>query len=383
MSSWLSIICLVAAGLGCLYMGAAAFLVGRFSRREAPIRDESPSITILKPLHGDEPRLAENLASFCLQHYSGSVQVIFGVQDPGDPAIAVVKRLTEQFPGRPLLELAVDARQHGANRKVSNLVNMASHIRHDVVVLADSDMRVGPDYLAGIVSELGRPGVDGVTCLYFGLASRNVWSRLSALGIDTHFLPNVVVGLALGLARPCFGSTIALRRATLGRIGGFEAFADTLADDYALGAALRSRGFGITVPAFLVGHACCERSWAELWWHEVRWARTIRSIDPVGYAGLAITFGLPWALMVVLLEGGAAALAAVVLAVACRIMLCVRIERAFDLMPHPYWLVPVRDLLSFAVFIASFAGRDVTWKGHDFRVKANGILVPERRSASP
>ncbi|MGO4571655.1 bacteriohopanetetrol glucosamine biosynthesis glycosyltransferase HpnI [Microvirga sp. 2TAF3] len=373
MLSWLIIICLIAAGLGCLHMIVAAVLVGRFVRRKTAVRNDSPSVTILKPLCGNEPRLMENLVSFCVQDYSGPVQVIFGVQDPADPAIAIVERLAAQLPERTV-ELVVNPRRHGANRKVSNLVNMAAHIRHETVLLADSDMRVGPDYLAGIIAELGRPSVDGVTCLYYGLASQSVWSRLSALGIDTHFLPNVVVGLALGLARPCFGSTVALKRETLDRIGGFEAFADTLADDYMLGMALRSKGREVAIPPFVIGHACNERSWRELWRHELRWTRTIRSVDPVGYAGLAITYGLPWALIAGLLGGGTASLTAAVLAVGCRISLCIRIERAFDLMPHPYWLVPLRDLLSFAVFVASFAGQSVTWKGHRYRLKADGTL---------
>ncbi|MGO4705262.1 bacteriohopanetetrol glucosamine biosynthesis glycosyltransferase HpnI [Microvirga sp. 2MCAF38] len=379
MWSWLTIICLIAVGLSSLHTGAAAILVGRFARRKTPVRIESPSVTILKPLCGDESELEKNLTSFCAQDYSGSVQIIFGVQASDDPAIAIVNALSKKFPGQNL-DLVVDSRLHGLNRKVSNLVNMAARIRHQVVILADSDIRVGPDYIVNIIAELERPGVNGVTCLYHALASRSLWSRLSALGIDTHFLPNVVVGLSLGLAQPCFGSTIALRRTMLARIGGMEAFANDMADDYALGAALRSQGGEVAVPSFTIGHMCGERSWSELWRHELRWARTIRSIDPAGYAASVVTHGLPWALLAALFGGGAVAMVAMLLVVVSRILLCRRIERAFGLRPHPYWLLPIRDLLSFTVFIASFIGRSVTWKGSSYRMEAS--LALKRRSAS-
>ncbi|MBX9659111.1 MAG: glycosyltransferase, partial [Nitrospiraceae bacterium] len=180
------------------------------------------SVTILKPLYGDEPELFENLVSFCRQDYAGSVQIIFGVQRPDDSAIAIVRQLTSVMPDRDIV-LVIDERQHGANRKVSNLINMAARARHEIIVLADSDMRVGPDYLDIVVSTLDRPGVGLVTCLYRGQAVAGFWSQVAVQAIDTHFLPNVLVGLSLGLAHPCFGSTIALRRQTLDAIGGFAA----------------------------------------------------------------------------------------------------------------------------------------------------------------
>lgn len=382
MWSWLSTACLVAAGAGCLYLVAAAILVGRFARQAAAPASQSPSVTILKPLHGEEPGLFDNLASFCAQEYAGPVQIVFGVQDPSDPAIGIATRLIEAFPDKAL-ELVIDASRHGSNAKISNLINMAARIRHDIVVLADSDMRVLPDYLARTVAALHGPGVGGVTCLYRGLASEGLWSRLSALAVDAHFLPNVGVGVGLGLARPCFGSTIALRRTTLAEIGGLDAFANILADDYAIGAAIRARGYEVAIPPFAIGHVCSEASFEDLWRHEIRWARTIRIVDPLGYAGAAVTHALPLALLGWLFGAVIAGPILAGAAVACRIAVCVRVERAFGVLPHPYWLVPVRDLLSFAVFIASFVSGAVTWKGHDFRVVANGTLVPDRRSPSP
>ncbi|WP_336488561.1 bacteriohopanetetrol glucosamine biosynthesis glycosyltransferase HpnI [Methylobacterium nigriterrae] len=379
--TWLSPLLLVLAVAGCGYGLLAAYLAGRLVSRVAPRpsdEDLVPSVTLLKPLCGMEPNLYENLASFCGQDYAGPVQVVFGVQNAADPAIAVVRRLEAAFPALRI-DLVVDARQHGSNRKVSNLINMSAMIAHDLVVLADSDMVVKPDYLARIVAELSVPGVSGVTCLYHGVpAHRGIHAHLSALAIDVQFLPNVVVGTALGLAKPCFGSTIAFTRAALAEIGGFEAFKDDLADDYAIGEALRAGGRQVAIPTFSIGHTCVDTELSGLWRHELRWNRTIRNVDPAGYAGSLVTHAFPLALIGALLPGaGHSALAVAALALACRIVLCLRLERAFGLEPHAYWLLPIRDILSFANFTWSFVSGAVTWKGHDYRVVADGTLIPE------
>src|SRR5580704_1573810 len=297
---WASIISGLLAALGCGYLIAAAVLTRRFRRKaQARPRASSAGVTILKPLHGAEPGLFENLASFCTQDYPGPVQIVFGVQDPGDGAIAVVERLRAEHGARHL-DLVIDATMHGLNRKVSNLVNMWRHAEHDTLIVADSDMQVDSGYLSRVIAELDESGAGAVTCLYHGLAATGIWAQLAALGINAHFLPSVVVGLGLGLAQPCFGSTIAIRRRALAEIGGFIGVADCLADDYALGAALRARGHKISVSPVTVGHVCAEMSARELWQHEVRWGRTIRSIDPVGYAGSVLTHAFPLALIAAL-----------------------------------------------------------------------------------
>lgn len=368
------------AGVGIAYLLLASAMVGRFARRPMPIAGGQgsgvPSVAVLKPLHGDEPGLADNLRSVLVQDYPGHVRVICGVQRSDDPAIAVVERLRADHPG---LSLVVDGRQHGSNRKVSNLVNMAAGLTADIVVLADSDMRVPPDYLSRLVTSLDRPGVGAVTCLYHGLPVGTVWARLSALAIDSHFLPSVVMGVSLGLAKPCMGSTIALRRETLERIGGFRAVADALADDYELGAAVRRLGLTVRVTPWTVGHVCPERSLPDLLRQELRWQRTIRLIDPAGHAGSLIAHPLAFALAALALSPGPIAAAVAVTAIASRIALCLAAERAFGLKAHPYWLVPARDLLSVVMLAASFAGRGVSWRGHRYDVARSGALLPKAR----
>lgn len=384
---WSSVTASLIAVAGCGFLIAATILVARAPL--SPVRTRTlavPSVTVLKPLHGDEPGLLDNLGSFCSQDYPGPIQVVFGVQDPGDDAVAVVEHLQKTQAARDL-DLVIDAKVHGLNRKVSNLVNMAPRIRHDVVVLADSDMRVGPGYLSRVIAAMDEPGVGAVTCLYYGVPAAGTWASLSALAINAHFLPGVVFGLALGLARPCFGSTLALRRETLGEIGGFIAFVDCLADDYAMGAALRARGRTISIPPFAIAHICTEASARDFWRHELRWARTIKSIDPIGYAGSIVAHPLPWALIAALLGAGSTAfLPAIAIALAsigCRMVLLRQVERAYALPPQAYWLVPARDLLSFILFVVSFFGRDVSWKGHRYRKLAGGSWVSDRGSQVP
>ncbi len=379
--SWLSLLCLILAAAGCLYGLAAAYCASRYAARAVPVLASGaprPSVTVLKPLCGLEPNLYENLETVLRQAYAGPVQVVFGVQRAADPAIGVVEQLKQAYP-EARIDLVIDGRQHGSNRKVSNLINMSERIAHDVVVLADSDMVVRPDYLERLVAELSQEGVSGVTCLYHGVpAFRGLYDRLSTLAIDVQFLPNVVMGVSLGLAKPCFGSTVAFTRASLEALGGFRSFRDDLADDYAIGAALRGLGGRVVIPSFTIGHTSVDTDLAGLWRHELRWNRTIRTVDPAGYAGSIVTHAFPLAVLGALLPGaGSGAPVVAALALAGRVLLCRQLERAFGLAPHPYGLLPIRDILSFLNFSWAFVSGAVTWKGHDYHVVADGTLIPD------
>lgn len=376
------IILLAVSAAGCLFMLVAASVVHAFAQKEAGAGGPSPAVTILKPLHGDEPDLLDNLATFCRQSYAGSLQIIFGVASPVDAAIPVVEKLKAAFPQNSIA-LVVQAANVGGNPKVANLVNMSAQIAHGIIVIADSDIRVPENYLRRVIAALDRQGSGAVTCPYYGIAAGGLWSWLSRLNIDGHFLPGVMVGAYFKLSRPCMGSTIALSRRSLAAIGGFEAVADCLADDYALGEALAKHGEPVGVLPFAVGHVCSESSATELWQHEVRWARTIRAVDPLGYLGWLVAHPFPFALAALGLGGGFLAFWLALAALACRAGLLAVIGRAYGLPKHPYWLIPFRDLLSFAIFIAGFIVRDVSWRKQRYRLQPEGALMPERRSPSP
>jgi ceramide glucosyltransferase len=370
---WL--ICTALAILGSAYLVFAAILLRQLSGRVSPPLHSARGVTILKPLCGAEPDLEANLASFCQQAYPGPLQIVLGVSEAADPAAAIARRLITRFPDTDI-ELVVGTRMYGANRKISNLINMIPHSRHDVIVLSDSDINVDRAYLRRVVAALDEPGVGLVTCLYRGTSDSGLWSHLAAMAINQHFLPNVLVALRLGLAEPCFGSTIALPRETLDRIGGFGPFANQLADDYAIGKAVRGLGLRAAVPPMIVDHVCSEQTWRGLVRHEVRWTRTIRLIDPAGHAGSIVTHPLPFALAAAALNGLSAIwLGIIALVLVCRVLAPVQIGRMCGSGGGPLWLTPFRDLLSFVIFLASFLPGRVTWRGQRFNVRSDGTLT--------
>jgi ceramide glucosyltransferase len=333
-------------------------------------------VTLLKPLCGAEVTLESNLATFCAQDYPEAVEMVCGVQDPKDPALAIVQNLRGKFPGASIT-LAQEPRGKFGNPKIANVISMFKLARHDILMLSDSDMEVGPSYVRDVVAALQQPGVGLVTCLYRGHAVAGFWSKLAAAAVDQHFLPSVLVGTWLGLAKPCFGSTIALRRQTLERIGGFEAFADTLADDYAMGDAVRGLGLKVAIPPFTIGHTFSDASLGELMAHELRWARTIRLVDPVGYAGSLLTHPLPFALASLALSGFSA-IGWIILAatLASRLSVAIQVQRLPGGGEGALWLSPVRDLVSFVVFVLSYLPGAVSWRGHRYRVGSNGTVSP-------
>jgi ceramide glucosyltransferase len=368
-------ICLAFAFAGCILMLLEAAFVLGFPEEGKGVGSAQPPITILKPMHNAEPGLPSRLAAFCGQDYDGPIQVICGARDSTSLAVGAVRAMQREHPDEPI-ELNVDSRSHGSNRKVSNLINMLPRVRHDTIILSDSDIVVRSGYLRAIAPLLAPLHVGAVTCLYHGTAGDGVWSRLSALAINSHFLPHAIAGVYLRLTKPCFGATIALRRSMLERIGGFGAFADELADDYAIGTAVRSAGYDVVIAPLVVGHCCFENSLRELLQHQIRVARTIKSIDPVGYAGSIITHPWPLALIGMLSGSGAAAVLAVA-ALAARVTLYRCVERRFGLARENYWLIPLQDMIAFAIYVASFFGATVHWRGAAYRVAADGTLIEE------
>ena len=268
-----------------LYQIIALVLVGRFFAGRNPALPSDAAVTLLKPLHGAEPRLSANLASFFLgDAHEGPLQMVCGVSEPHDSAVHHVSALRVAHPAADIalstgaFAAGASPGRRSANGKIGNLMAMLPLAKHDILVLSDSDMVVGGDYLAHVLAALAVPGTGAVSCLYTGRGDTGFWSQLGAAAISYSGMPNMVVGLTTGLARPCMGSTIAMDRATLTAIGGFPRFAETLADDHAIGVAVAQQGLRVAVPPMLLIHAGSERSLGELWRHHLRWAVTIRGV---------------------------------------------------------------------------------------------------------
>ena len=361
------------AAIGVAYQVFAFVMLGRFFRSGSPPTPSTTGVTILKPLHGAEPRLQDNLATFLAQDHQGSVQLLCGINDPHDPAKAAVEALRRDHP-QDDIALVADPARHGANAKVGNLINLMREAKHGTLVLSDSDMAVRPDYLATLLATLAEPGTGAVTCFYGGRGDTGFWSGISA-GIISHVaLPDMVVGYTTGLARPCMGSTIALSRATLETIGGFARFADVLADDHAIGTAVAEQGLRVAIPPLLLTHACTEPSFTALWRQKLRWAATIRGLQPWGYAGSVVTRPLPLALLSVPFMPATGALLTVA-ALAVRLAVARRVDRIASTRTVALWQLPLIDLVDFLVFAASFTVRKIDWRGNRLTIEGDGRIA--------
>jgi len=328
-------------------------------------------VSILKPLKGVDPEMVANFRSHCTQEY-GEYEILFGVSDPEDPAIEAVEQLKQEFPQRKI-RLIFCSDDLGANRKVSNLAQMARQARHAHLVVSDSDIRVGNDYLRRVVAPLANPEVGLVTCLYRGTANSTLGSKLEALGISTDFCAGVLVARFMEGVKFGLGSTLAFRRRDLESIGGFEVLADYLADDYQLGNRLAAKGLQVELSDVVVETVLPRYSVAEFLGHQLRWARTVRDSRFWGYVGLGFTFGLPWALLALLVSRGAWwAWSLMAIAMALRAAMSVEVGVAVlqDRQLGPFlYLLPLRDLAAFLVWITSFLGHTICWRGESFRLR--------------
>jgi ceramide glucosyltransferase len=372
--------------------GLASFLLDRRKKdrrkklMQPPLPESQlPPVSILKPLKGVDPEIWESFCSHCEQEYPQfQIQLIFGVSDPSDPAIEVVRKLQAKYPNR-LIELIVCDRVLGANIKVSNLAQMLPAARHELLIVNDSDIRVPADYLRKAIGPLADPGVGMVTCLYRGVAAPTLGSRLEALGISTDFMPGVLSarflekGLHFGL-----GSTLAFRRRDLEAIGGFEALLDHLADDYELGRRIAATGKRVELSSATVSTFLPAYTLRQFFRHQLRWWRTIRDARPWGYTGLLFTFGLPWALVTLLAARGAA-WTWILFALTFGARLAVGFVSAVGVLhdftvPRNILLLPLRDLIAPFVWAASFMGNRIHWRGDSFVLK-DGKLIRTTGSA--
>jgi ceramide glucosyltransferase len=350
----------------CLW-SAAAFRRGV----RTALADYTPPVSILKPLKGTDPEMYESFRSHCLLDYP-EYEVIFGVSDPRDPALELVDKLCKEFPARAIRTM-VCGENLGTNIKVSNLAQMARAARHEYLVVNDSDIRVEPDYLRRVIAPLADPQVGLVTCLYRGVPNETFGSRLESLGISTDFCTGVLV--ARQLEGICFGlgSTLAFRRKDLQAIGGFESLADYLADDYQLGRRIADKGLKVELPDVVVETFLPRYSLSDFFSHQLRWARTIRDSRFWGYVGLGVTFGIPWALLTLIAARGAEwALGLLAVTLVARLAMAVFVGRSVlkdRFVSEGLVLVPVRDVIALLVWMASFAGHTVKWRGKRFKLK--------------
>ena len=364
---------------------AGRFFLGQRKRgvRASEAGDFAPPVSILKPVRGLDREAYKNFASFCLQDYP-DYEILFAVNDHDDPAIPVIQELIRNFPKRPI-RLLVGAKELGSNPKVNKLCRLAREARHDIFVISDSDIRVDTDYLRAVVAPFRDSQVGAVTCMYIGLADRQLGAELEAVGASSDFFAGVLVARQLEGLKFAMGSTMATTRRHLAEIGGFEALADQHSDDFELGHRIAARGWRVELSPYTVSTIYPAQTARSYFAHQLRWARTTRHCRPWGYLGLLLTYGLPWSV--------AAAAVAPSTAVAVGYLgtyLALRFLMAWTVgiwglkdpvLRRSWWLVPLRDALQFGAWLASFFSNRITWRGSEFIVHKNRMVAVDSHAA--
>jgi ceramide glucosyltransferase len=340
-----------------------------------PATGPTPAVTVLKPVRGLEPELEANLRSFCRQEYP-SFDVVFGVLDPNDAALPLLRRIAAEFPGRATV-IAGDGTARCRNPKIATLLPMLEHATGEILVISDSDMRVTPGYLDAVAAAFADQRVGAATALYRGEpADSDVASALGAMWITEQFAPSVLVANTVEPLSYCFGSTMAVRRSVLEAIGGLAALGDHLADDHRLGRLVAEHGRSVVLVPYVVANVVSERGVRALIEHEVRWARTIRSVRPASYLGILLTYPLPLAVAYGALERDKRR-ARLVYLIALIVRLCLRFaaRKAFGTERRaPRGLAMLRDVLGIAVWAIGLRGRLVRWRDEPLRVTPDGRL---------
>ena len=336
-----------------------------------------PPVSILKPICGKERNIYENFASFCRQDYP-EYQIVFAVRDRFDPVVEVVEKIIAEFADLDI-QLVVSDRTIGANLKVSNLANAQAAAKYPILLIADSDIQVGSDYLRRVVQPLIDPTVGVVTCPYRSLTQGWV-AKIQAIQTACEFHAGVLVARKLGGMNFAFGSTIVIQTQTLEAIGGFAAIADYLADDFLLGYLPTQKDYKVVLSDYIVEHVLAADTFIGSIQRQIRWARGKRVSRPGGYLGLILTYGIIASLLFAIATGGSI-LGWAVLAITW----CMRLIMAWaigvrslkdEAASQLIWLVPLCDLLSFFVWCYSFFGNTVEWRDRSLLLTKGGKLVP-------
>lgn len=363
---------------GSCYSLLAAVITARFFRQAAPVPKRfRPSVTVLKPVHGLEKDLAENLRSACRLEYP-EYQVVLSVQNPADPALPVLRELEAEF-GADRVTVVVDQVEAGANGKVNNLLGAARHARHEIWVISDSDTRLQPDYLNALVAPLEDAEV-GCVCTPFRVANADRWfERMELLSINADFMPSVVFAYVTGAANSCLGPSVAFRRSTLERLGGLESLADYLVEDYELGRRIWKSGQRMVLVPHLIDVTVDLPDWKRWWSHQVYWDQNTRFAQPAAFLATLFIRSIPFALlyaglrafdsmglivlaMTILIRCGSAALA---------LGAGLRDREGLRCLA----LLPLRDLTGLLIFIQSFSRRTVVWRNSEFALRPGGKMV--------
>jgi ceramide glucosyltransferase len=353
----------VATCAGALYLAIACARLAAFTFRPCALASEFlPSITIIKPVAGLEWGLSENLASFCDQEYDGFFEVIFCLHDRTDAASTVVERIIERYP-RCDAKMVFGNNAALVNPKIANIAKPGVAPQGEIVVIADSDIRVGRTYLRALAASFESQGTGAATCLYAGVPNQSLISRLGALGIEDGFAPSVLVATAIGELRFALGATMAARARVLAEFGGLAALGETLADDHRLGQLVASRGYRIELLRYPVSTVVPETRLAALWSHELRWARTHFSLARAGYAMSFLMYALPLALFYLAVSRNLAwGLPLLALVLTLRVALHYLARKALRTTRDDVWLIPLRDFFSLGVWAASLFGRRRTFR---------------------
>lgn len=355
----------------------------RFRRRASQPPAASPSlpkVTLLKPLCGLEPNLEANLESFFRQDYP-SFEIIFGTRDGTDAALAIVHKVQQRYPHVPT-KIVFSGEPDRPNAKVCSLDKMYSHAAGDYFIISDSDVEARPNYLREVIAPLLNPQVGLVTCLYRGVSTGGVWSRLEALGMSVEMTSGVLVAEMLEGMRFALGPTMAARRDTIDSVGGMASLADYCADDYVLGHAVYALGQEVELSTHVIDHIVNHRSFRASLLHQLRWMKSTRFSRPAGHIGSGLTFAIPYGLfgLTVGLLSGHAAVGWALMAWAVLNRVLMSIVVGWGVVRDPYslrdcWLYPVRDLLGFLLWCASFMGQTILWRGRRYRLENGGKMV--------
>ena len=347
-----------------------------FFGRRTHVADHTPPVTVIKPVKGMDAESFENFASFCRQEYP-VFQLVFAVAAAEDPAVAVIRRLMETFPALDI-DLVIDPAIHGPNYKVCNLMNAWPRVKHGIVIVCDSDIRVGPEYLARVCAPFADPAVGLVTSLYRSSRVDGLATVFEALGFTVEMIPNVMVALKLEGLSFALGASMACRREALDAIGGFPSLVNYLADDYQLGDKIHRAGYRLELSGYFVESVMKRESLSGILSRQLRWCRTMRASRAGGYFASGITQPFTGALAALLIAGfSPAGWWAVLLLYVVRGLVVTIFSRRYvqdRLLPRYLWLLPVRDLLAFATWALAFLGNRVRWRGHLFRLRPGGAI---------